>query len=109
MSDVFCNRCGDISLSHSCRCQPYLVAAEDELSDSFPFERSAEQIWAKRPASAAEKYAEQADAGGDYDIISGNWQPIIQVREPGGETHRFTIRAWTEAVYNATKAKPASE
>lgn len=78
-----CDRCGKFGWAHSHTCPPAWEVWEVGYHSGW---EEAWTVYALDEAAAAEDYAEQSDAGGDYEIIGGK-AAKVRVRKRGDESN----------------------
>lgn len=85
-------------------CAPiWVVHKQDYHGDDW---RDGDQVRARHQETAASKWADEYDSGGDYDIVAGRYQPIVSVRrEDGGDVKWFRLYGEAVAHYYATEVE----
>lgn len=60
-------------------------------------------VYARQADEAAERYAQESDEGGDYDIVGGRSTPLVHVRLDGdeGEGHAYFVEGEAVPQYRA--------
>ena len=100
---AWCPKCDNFMLfPNSHRCPPEFVC---EPADTKGYGEGYEQtICASDAEAAAEKFCEQWDAGGDYDIIRGG-EFEVKVTDRGGDVTYWHIVAESVPSYSAYASK----
>lgn len=95
----FCNRCNRHHLLPGCSATHYLIWDHDDQTIE-----DAKSIYGIDQDDALERWAEDMDSAGDYDIASGVYEPEVCIckSDVGPPARRYKIKGEMVAKYSAT-------
>jgi len=100
-----CSICGTYGWIDSHECPPCWRVWE---ADSHGEDEDGERIYALDAEQAAEKWADETDAYGDYTIIGGSEATVRVTPDGGGETVWFAVSGESPQ-YHARKVEAPTE